>query len=74
MLDPQVDLNRLQELKGPTLIDDDAHDDDDDDDDDESWNSGSYLSNGEGEIASLAANFGGIFVEMRDQAQETTVW
>jgi hypothetical protein len=44
---------------------DDAHDDDV-----ESWNSGSNLSDGEDEMASLAANFGGIFAEMQEQAQE----
>jgi hypothetical protein len=42
----------------PTPMDD-AHDDDD-----ESWNSGSNLSDGEGEMAFLAANFGGILAEM----------
>jgi hypothetical protein len=40
-------------------------------DDGESWDSGSNLSDGEGEMASLAANFGGIFAEMQEQAQET---
>jgi hypothetical protein len=41
------------------------------DDDGESWDSGLNLSDGEGEMASLAANFGGIFAEMQEQAQET---
>ena len=36
-----------------------------------SWNSGSNLSDGEGELASLAADFGGISAEMYEQAQET---
>jgi hypothetical protein len=49
----------------PTLMDDDAHDDD------ESWNLGSNLSDGDGEMASLAAKLGGIFAEMQEQAQET---
>jgi len=51
-------------LADPTLMDGDAHDDDD-----ESWNLGSNLSDGEGEMASLAATFGGIFAGMHEQPQ-----
>ena len=40
------------------------------DDDDESWYSGSNLSDREGEMASLAAVFGGIFADMQELAQE----
>jgi len=51
----------------PILFDDDAHDDDDD----QTWNSASNLSDGEREMASLVAAFGGVFADMHEHIQET---